>query len=847
MKKLLSMFLAVGLLGAGEALSASYSVPGDYPTILDAIRSAPDGSEIVVAPGVYNEFLDVFAVNSTLTIRSSGGAANTIIDGQGVSKLAQLNGQEVYGSYQLTFDGFTFANGRAYGDASPIAVVEYSPIFRNCVFENNYAEQRGGAIRILGGASDVRFENCTFRNNVVENIGGGAVLVNAGSAQAVFVDCLFDSNSAVTPYSSNLNHGGAIYYSQGGGQVVNCTFLNNKSTYTSGAIMILSPFGQNEGRVDIIGCRFENNYTERNPGAALPPGGAPTEGGAVMVEDNVDVYVTGCYFENNRAMAGGAIHNYRGKLTISECVFENNTATGTGYLGYGGAVGCNSNEDPAGGDHPNAYLHMSDTVVRNCTAPVGGGVAYGGDGMHGLYSWNRGSAVFQNLVIDNCRATTAGSSYGNGGGLNLFHADVSASGLYVLNCTAENIGGAIVLDGYSYMYGSGNFIVGNNAWYADDSIHEAGSSYESMSSTVIAYNGGHGSASAVGFTASPPVIIDNNAYLAYVVTPYSSSSPPSISPSVGNLPNRGGYSAGTVVVPNVSTATTFTLSSQYADRQTQVDEATYGPPLILYPGEPIVGDFDNDGQTDYGVYYAPVGDWKIERSTEGLFLTQFGYSDTLGFAGDFDGDGYDDIGCYYPSGGNWYLSMSSNGYKEVQFGFAGTLPLVGDFDGDGKDDIGCYYPPSGAWYIFMSTDGFFTTQFGFDGTVPVVGDFDGDGKDDIGCYYPPAGLWFVFMSTDGFFTTQFGFSGTVPILGDFDGDGRDDIGCYYAPSGEWFIFMSTDGFFTTQFGFAGTVPVVGDFDVDGVDDIGCQYPPSGEWFIFKSTEGFATMEPVGSQ
>ena len=104
---------------------------------------------------------------------------------------------------------------------------------------------------------------------------------------------------------------------------------------------------------------------------------------------------------------------------------------------------------------------------------------------------------------------------------------------------------------------------------------------------------------------------------------------------------------------------------------------------------------------------------------------------------DFDRDGRSDIGCYYAPGGNWYLFRSGLGQYETQFGYAGTVPVTGDFDGDGKTDFGCYYPPGGNWYLFRSSLGQYETQFGYAGTIPVTGDFDGDGKTDFGCYYPP--------------------------------------------------------------------------------------------------------------
>jgi hypothetical protein len=237
---------------------------------------------------------------------------------------------------------------------------------------------------------------------------------------------------------------------------------------------------------------------------------------------------------------------------------------------------------------------------------------------------------------------------------------------------------------------------------------------------------------------------------------------------------------------------------------------------------PVTGDFDGDGITDYGCYYAPGGNWYFMTSKNGFSTTQFGYDGTLPVTGDFDGDGITDYGCYYAPGGNWYFMTSKNGFFTRQFGYAGTVPVVGDFDGDGTDDYGCYYAPGGNWYYMASKNGFVTRQFGYVGTVPVVGDFDGDGTDDYGCYDAAGipglvepGQWYFMKSTEGFDdSVTFGYGGTVPVVGDYDGDGTDDFGCYDAAGipgvvnpGAWYFMKSTEGFSTATFGYAGTAPV----------------------------------------
>jgi hypothetical protein len=47
-----------------------------------------------------------------------------------------------------------------------------------------------------------------------------------------------------------------------------------------------------------------------------------------------------------------------------------------------------------------------------------------------------------------------------------------------------------------------------------------------------------------------------------------------------------------------------------------------------------------------------------------------------GMENDFDGDGTTDFGCYYAPGGNWYFYNSSAGFSSTTFGYAGTVPVM---------------------------------------------------------------------------------------------------------------------------------------------------------------------------
>ncbi|MBM4094352.1 MAG: hypothetical protein FJ276_33835, partial [Planctomycetes bacterium] len=73
----------------------------------------------------------------------------------------------------------------------------------------------------------------------------------------------------------------------------------------------------------------------------------------------------------------------------------------------------------------------------------------------------------------------------------------------------------------------------------------------------------------------------------------------------------------------------------------------------------------------------------------------FGLPGAVPISGDFDGDGRSELGLYYA--GQWFLDLNGNGRWDeddlwASLGTEDDLPVVGDWDGDGKDDIGIFGP-----------------------------------------------------------------------------------------------------------------------------------------------------------
>jgi hypothetical protein len=197
---------------------------------------------------------------------------------------------------------------------------------------------------------------------------------------------------------------------------------------------------------------------------------------------------------------------------------------------------------------------------------------------------------------------------------------------------------------------------------------------------------------------------------------------------------------------------------------------------------PVVGDWDNDGKDDVGIF-GPQ--WRGDRralaaevglptrtnpnhdkpqnpppdeneATDGKRLMQrtanaipradnidhvfrFGFAPDTAVAGDWNGDGISKIGIY--RNGLWILDEDGDGQftrkdQSITFGQAGDQPLVGDFDGDGIDELAIQrgnqvIVDSNHNGTIDATDMVFELQ-GLESSkaVVAVGDFDGDGKDE---------------------------------------------------------------------------------------------------------------------
>ncbi len=232
--------LTVALMGLGlgsSAVADIIDVPADFPTIQAAIDAAADGDEVLVAPGVYPEVVDL--LGKVIIVRGTGGPGATIIDGSGLPDLSLVSCVSGEGPGTV-LRGFTIRdanNNRAGGGG--MNNTGSSPTIIDCVFANNLGF--GGGMRNNGSSPTVI--GCAFLGNT--SIGGGG-MGNIGSSPRV-VNCVFAGNIAA-------DGGGMDNTLNSNPIVANCTFTANQIVFGAGGM----DSGTNSHPV-VVNCIFWNN------------------------------------------------------------------------------------------------------------------------------------------------------------------------------------------------------------------------------------------------------------------------------------------------------------------------------------------------------------------------------------------------------------------------------------------------------------------------------------------------------------------------------------------------------------------------------------------------------------
>ena len=489
---LCNVLVVAALAGRAVAGELTIHVPGDVPTIQDAIDAAGfSGFEIIVAPGTYDESITI--EQKSVHLRSSGGPEITFITGGGPDQsIVSVISHPVNGIPQSIIEGFTITGGDAGKSETGggMFITNAGPTIHNCIFTDNTATS-GGAVFIADGSAT--FTECRFENNT--GILGGAMLALT-SAQLDVADSHFEGNTA--------HNGGAIVVAFGSlGMINDSTFENNHATEIEpegtiviggGAVFVAGIPDIAPGQAVITNCEFISNTANPDDDGV---------GGAVAIQEGGSVFMDGSQFQQNHALRGGAVWNNQPVSFVENCAFAANSAadagdaayiTENGFLNISVSFFCGSQRDHIAGPHvhdsetqfdddcgftynvPGDFENVQDAIDA---APAGTTIILApgtynetidtaGKAIHLLSSGGpdvtiidvtglKASAITiangegPDTIIEGITFTGGNAQYG--GGMYVSGADPTVINCHFLNNTATYGGGVAVLDGASITFG----------------------------------------------------------------------------------------------------------------------------------------------------------------------------------------------------------------------------------------------------------------------------------------------------------------------------------------------------------------------------------------------------------
>ena len=313
--------------GAGTRNGSSWTNAISGTALQGALASAPSGTTVLVASGLYKPTtsadrtisfsiasgVEVYggytAGTNTRTTNPSSTTFSGDIDNDNTFtgntyKVVQTSGSNV------VLDGL----GITQGDARPLGPFitagggglfadNASISLRQVQFINNAAKDGGGVFINKGSAS---LTNCFFSQNIVTG-GGGAALYFNNRVTGDLASCSFSGNTADS-------QAGAMYNNNSSPTITNCSFNGNSASNLGGAMY------NNNSSPTITNCSFSRNTS--------------TQGGA-MYNDTSSPTITNCSFSGNTASSGGVMSNLgftfsdlnvSASPTLTNCILWGNQA-----------------------------------------------------------------------------------------------------------------------------------------------------------------------------------------------------------------------------------------------------------------------------------------------------------------------------------------------------------------------------------------------------------------------------------------------------------------------------------------------------------------------------------------
>jgi predicted outer membrane repeat protein len=529
-------------------------VPQDVATLTQALRLVANGAVIQLAAGSYPAPPAGFRISNarkSFTIRAAADGA-AILDGGGQHPVLVLRNTARSRGGLIIFQGLVFrGGGGGSATTSPgVTVDQAAARFVRCRFENNAgaAGADGGGVKVRHG-SDASFVGCSFTGNS-SPVAGGAMMIGTSNVQVT--RGAFVANRVNPPDHDPTSHGGAISVVDGNLQVSDALFQGNQAGWVGGAIYAIGTTTATPATphtsVSVTRATFQANAIAPQP-CCPPPG--PATGGAIHVENQAMLTVTGSRFVDNQAQFGGAIDGLGAVVDVAGSTFQGNGGAVTGGSeAIGGGICVLAGGAPAGGGGtPPAGLTVSGSLLQGSHAgsgPVGnaGGCILAGGDQQDLYGLG-GHAPRGTLDSDRLPVQISGTVFaacdvqqsvaaggGQGGAINGALVALTLDGSLVLDSAAigNGSGGGLFLATESAAQISRTVFAGNLADHSGGAIFAGSSSVQISGSSFIA--------NRVGAEAGGPLDVSRGAALYFI-------------PAVGGQPHVGPGDAAGVVAQTV--------------------------------------------------------------------------------------------------------------------------------------------------------------------------------------------------------------------------------------------------------------------------------------------------------
>ena len=412
---------------------------------------------------IFNYGIGFVVGNSTFVNNSAADGAGAILNGgRGfvvgnstfANNTATSKGGAIY-NYGIGFvvGNSTFANNTAE-DAGAVYNEGDNSVVGNSTFVNNTATSIGGAI-INNGKLVV--DNSAFEDNAA-NYYGGAIF-NWDDLQVT--NSAFDGNDILVRNiraMDNVDHGGAAIYNWKNGKldISKSNFTNNIKNYKNGNLLV--------GAVATIGdATISDSYFVNNSGRW---GGALSVMGGESSSATNFIDIDGTKFVNNSALYGGAMFVWGSNYSISNSVFDNNSAFGKGNMtpnnNNGGALVVTQGNIPISGTIINSNftnnkaqyggaawinegtVDISNSNFINNTATVKAGAI----GFEPAYT-KITATVYGTNFINNTAGVDGGAIYSSGD-LRISDSDFDNNKAQKADIIYSNINGLLSINGNNY-------------------------------------------------------------------------------------------------------------------------------------------------------------------------------------------------------------------------------------------------------------------------------------------------------------------------------------------------------------------------------------------------------------